>query len=80
MVYCRIVYNEYCNLGHLKQNICASELDLNMERLPVELTVVRSQPGPVSDGQWSTGLCECWGDMGDCEYSSSSGMPYTVLI
>ncbi|XP_058250062.1 cornifelin homolog B-like isoform X2 [Hemibagrus wyckioides] len=37
-----------------------------MERLPVELTVVRSQPGPVSDGQWSTGLCECYGDMSDC--------------
>lgn len=51
-------------------------LDLNMERLPVELTVVWPQPGPVSDDQWSTGLCECWGNMGDCEYSSSSGMPY----
>lgn len=66
--------------GLLKLNVCASGLDLNMERLPVEVTVVRSQPGPVSDGRWSTGLCECWEDMGDCEYSLSSGMPYINSI
>lgn len=55
-----------------KLTVNASGFDLDMERLPVEVTVVRSQPGPVSDGHWSTGLCECWRDMGDCEYSSSS--------
>lgn len=53
-------------------NICALHPDLNMERLPVELTVVQSQPGPVFDGQWSTGLCECCGDMSDCEYTFST--------
>ncbi|KAI4896813.1 hypothetical protein NFI96_029271 [Prochilodus magdalenae] len=38
---------------------------MDRERLP--LTVVESQPGPVvQDGQWSTGLCECYGDVGDC--------------
>ncbi|KAF7706525.1 PLAC8-like protein 1 isoform X2 [Silurus meridionalis] len=29
-------------------------------------TAISSQPGTVPDGKWSTGLCECWGDMGDC--------------
>lgn len=35
--------------------------------------VVQVQPESwvQEEGQWSTGLCECYKDVGDCEYSES---------
>lgn len=51
-------------------NIKMAQVLLSLWRvsIPLHLRVVQSQPGPVKrDGKWSTELCECWGDMDDCE-------------
>ncbi|CAL8241551.1 unnamed protein product [Merluccius merluccius] len=41
---------------------------MDVQAAPGRLCVVQAQPerGLPGLGQWSTGLCDCWQDMGDC--------------
>lgn len=63
------------NVGILSPHICCvlTSFFLWRARLAMYHQVVQVQPESwvQEEGQWSTGLCECYKDVGDCEYSES---------
>lgn len=46
-----------------------TSLTFDKQKAAMSNQVVRDQPESTfqQDGQWSTGLCECYKDIGDCK-------------